>query len=65
MTMQYDVKSYHASASGNAMTYAVRLKGVTVTIKLLCLQGIWLLPIQRSFKIRHLESYWDVGHGYD
>ena len=31
MTMQYDVKSYHASASGNAMTYAVRLKGVTVT----------------------------------
>ena len=29
--MQYDVKSYHASASGNAMTYAVRLKGVTVT----------------------------------
>jgi hypothetical protein len=31
MVMQYDVKSYHASASGNAMTYAVRLKGVTVT----------------------------------
>ena len=31
MTVQYDVKSYHASASGNAMTYAVRLKGVTVT----------------------------------
>ena len=31
MTMQYDVKSYHASASGNATTYAVRLKGVTVT----------------------------------
>ena len=29
--MQYDVKSYHASASGNATTYAVRLKGVTVT----------------------------------
>jgi hypothetical protein len=29
--MQYDVKSYHASASGNAVTYAVRLKGVTVT----------------------------------
>jgi len=29
--MQYDVKSYHAQASGNAMTYAVRLKGVTVT----------------------------------
>ena len=29
--MQYDVKSYHAKASGNAMTYAVRLKGVTVT----------------------------------
>jgi hypothetical protein len=31
MAMQYDVKSYHASASGNATTYAVRLKGVTVT----------------------------------
>jgi hypothetical protein len=31
MTMQYDVKSYHAQSSGNAMTYAVRLKGVTVT----------------------------------
>jgi hypothetical protein len=31
MTMQYDVKSYHAQASGNATTYAVRLKGVTVT----------------------------------
>jgi hypothetical protein len=31
MMMQYDVKSYHASASGNATTYAVRLKGVTVT----------------------------------
>jgi hypothetical protein len=29
--MQYDVKSYHAQASGNATTYAVRLKGVTVT----------------------------------
>ena len=29
--MQYDVKSYHAKASGNATTYAVRLKGVTVT----------------------------------
>jgi hypothetical protein len=29
--MQYDVKSYHAQSSGNAMTYAVRLKGVTVT----------------------------------
>ena len=28
--MQYDVKTYHASASGNAVTYAVRLKGVTV-----------------------------------
>ena len=28
--MQYDVKSYHANASGNAVTYAVRLKGVTV-----------------------------------
>ena len=31
MTVQYDVKSYHAKASGNATTYAVRLKGVTVT----------------------------------
>ena len=29
--MQYDVKSYHARASGNVVTYAVRLKGVTVT----------------------------------
>lgn len=29
--MQYDVQSYHAKASGNATTYAVRLKGVTVT----------------------------------
>jgi len=31
MTMQYDVKSYHATTSGNATTYAVRLKGLTVT----------------------------------
>jgi hypothetical protein len=31
MAMQYDVKSYHAQVSGNATTYAVRLKGVTVT----------------------------------
>jgi hypothetical protein len=29
--MQYDVKSYHASASGNATTNPVRLKGITVT----------------------------------
>jgi hypothetical protein len=29
--MQYDVKSYHASASGNATTSPVRLKGITVT----------------------------------
>lgn len=29
--MQYDVKSYHAKASGNVTTSAVRLKGVTVT----------------------------------
>jgi hypothetical protein len=29
--MQYDVKSYHASASGNATISPVRLKGITVT----------------------------------
>ena len=29
--MQYDVKSYHASASGNATTNPVRLKAITVT----------------------------------
>jgi hypothetical protein len=29
--MQYDVKSYHASASGNATTSPVRLKGIIVT----------------------------------
>jgi hypothetical protein len=29
--MQYDVKSYHASASGNATTSPVRLKAITVT----------------------------------
>ena len=29
--MQYDVKSYHASASGNATTNPVRLKSITVT----------------------------------
>ena len=29
--MQYDVKSYHASASGNATTSPARLKGITVT----------------------------------
>jgi len=29
--MQYDVKSYHASASGNATTDPVRLKSITVT----------------------------------
>jgi hypothetical protein len=29
--MQYDVKSFHASASGNATTSPVRLKGITVT----------------------------------
>ena len=31
MTMQYDVKAYHASASGTAVNYATRLKGITVT----------------------------------
>jgi hypothetical protein len=31
MTMQYDVKSYHASASGTAVSYATRLKAITVT----------------------------------
>jgi hypothetical protein len=31
MTMQYDVKSTHASASGTAVSYATRLKGITVT----------------------------------
>jgi len=29
--MQYDVKSYHASTSGNVTTSPVRLKGITVT----------------------------------
>ena len=31
MTMQYDVKSAHCSASGTAVNYATRLKGITVT----------------------------------
>jgi hypothetical protein len=31
MTMQTDVKSYHANASGTAVSYATRLKSVTVT----------------------------------
>ena len=31
MTMQYDVKSAHQSASGTAVSYATRLKGITVT----------------------------------
>lgn len=31
MTMQYDVKSAHQSASGTAISYATRLKGITVT----------------------------------
>ena len=31
MTMQYDVKSTHASASGTAVSYDTRLKGITVT----------------------------------
>ena len=31
MTMQYDVKSAHQSASGTTVSYATRLKGITVT----------------------------------
>lgn len=31
MTMQYDVKAAHQSASGTAVSYATRLKGITVT----------------------------------
>jgi len=31
MTMQYDVKAVHQSASGTAVNYATRLKGITVT----------------------------------
>ena len=31
MTMQYDVKSYHASASGTVVSYQTRLKSVVVT----------------------------------
>lgn len=31
MTMQYDVRSVHQSASGTAVSYATRLKGITVT----------------------------------
>jgi hypothetical protein len=31
MTMQYDVKSAHQSASGTAVSYATRLKSITVT----------------------------------
>jgi hypothetical protein len=31
MAMQYDVKSYHASASGTAVNYRTRLKSVVVT----------------------------------
>ena len=31
MTMQYDVKAIHQSASGTAVSYATRLKGITIT----------------------------------
>jgi hypothetical protein len=31
MAMQYDVKAIHQSASGTAVSYATRLKGITVT----------------------------------
>jgi hypothetical protein len=31
MTMQYDVKSAHQTASGTAVSYATRLKSITVT----------------------------------
>lgn len=31
MAMQYDVKAVHQSASGTAVSYATRLKGITVT----------------------------------
>ena len=31
MTMQYDVKAIHQSASGTVVSYATRLKGITVT----------------------------------
>ena len=31
MTMQYDVKAIHQSASGTAVNYATRLKGITLT----------------------------------
>ena len=31
MTMQYDVKAIHQSASGTAVNYATRLKGITIT----------------------------------
>lgn len=31
MTMQYDVESAHCSASGTAVSYATRLKSITVT----------------------------------
>jgi len=31
MTMQYDVKSAHCEASGTAVSYATRLKSITVT----------------------------------
>ena len=31
MTMQYDVKAIHQTASGTAVNYATRLKGITIT----------------------------------
>ena len=31
MTMQYDVRAIHQSASGTAVNYATRLKGITIT----------------------------------
>ena len=40
MTMQYDVKSYHASASGTAVSYATRLKAITVTSSTSSLRNI-------------------------
>ena len=43
MTMQYDVKSAHASASGQVVGYEVRLKNITVTSGVVGLRQVALV----------------------
>ena len=38
--MQYDVKTYHASASGTAVNYRTRLKGITLSSATVSLRNI-------------------------